>query len=75
MTQILNNRYVKRPSGIAVSANETILYLVENHSAANRLLAFQLQKDGSVADTPPRIIHDFGRGRGGDGLCLDRQGQ
>ena len=37
-----------------------------------KIWAFDVRADGSLANQ--RLVFDFGRGRGGDGMRLDRQG-
>lgn len=74
VTRIVDNRYVKQPAGIALSPDETKLYLIDGHHSASRLVVFELKRDGSIVDAPPYIIHDFGKGRLADGLCIDSHG-
>jgi len=66
---------VERPNGIAVSPDQQTLYVVDNNpkrGGARKVYAFALRPDGSVGAR--RVLHDFGTGRGGDGMCLDRDG-
>ena len=66
---------VERPNGIAVSADQQTLYVVDNNPSrggARKVYAYALRPDGSVGAR--RVLHDFGTGRGGDGMCLDREG-
>ncbi len=66
---------MQRPNGIAVSLDQNTLYVVDNNSnlgGSRKVYAFELENDGSVGAR--RVIHDFGSGRGGDGVCLDGQG-
>jgi len=66
---------VERPNGIAVSPDQQTLYVVDNNPSrggARKVYAYALRPDGSVGAR--RVLHDFGTGRGGDGMCLDRDG-
>ena len=66
---------VERPNGIAVSPDQKTLYVVDNNpgrGGARKVYAYVLRPDGSVGAR--RVLHDFGTGRGGDGMCLDRDG-
>jgi gluconolactonase len=67
---------VVRPNGIAISADQRTLYLADNHPDPTKrrlLLAYDLAPDGTA--TGRRELHDFGAGRGADGLTLDKQGR
>jgi len=66
---------VERPNGIAVSPDQQTLYVVDNNPSrggARKVYAYALRADGSVGAR--RVLHNFGTGRGGDGMCLDRDG-
>jgi gluconolactonase len=66
---------VQRPNGIAISPDQKTLYVVDNNpekGGARKVYAYGLNADGSTSGR--RIFHDFGTGRGGDGMCLDSQG-
>jgi gluconolactonase len=66
---------VERPNGIAVSPDQKTLYVIDNNPSqggARKVYAYALRPDGSVGAR--RVLHDFGSGRGGDGMCLDRDG-
>ena len=66
---------VERPNGIAVSPDQKTLYVVDNNPSqggARKVYAYTLRLDGSVGAR--RVLHDFRTGRGGDGMCLDRDG-
>jgi gluconolactonase len=66
---------VTRPNGIAVSTDQKTLFVADNASpdGPSVLLGFDLRPDGSVANR--RVLHDFGRGRGIDGMALDAEGR
>ena len=75
LVRVLDNKIVARPNGIAISQDEKTLYVVDNHPLVpqRKLWAFQLNEDGLVTGKP-RELHDFGKGRGGDGMCMDSAG-
>ena len=64
-----------RPNGIQVSADGRTLYVAENASpgGAVELWAFDLDRGGDASRG--RVLHDFGGGRGIDGMALDRDGR
>lgn len=71
VTQIIAD--VQKPNGIGLSPDGKTLYLADSNPGGNQhLLAYPLRPDGTVG--PKRLLHDFGRGRGTDGLCLDERG-
>ncbi len=71
VTQIITD--VQKPNGIILSPDMKTLYLADNNPTGNRhLLAFPLKKDGSVGKK--KILHDFGGGRGIDGMAVDAKG-
>jgi gluconolactonase len=71
VTQIIKD--VEKPNGIAVSPDMKLLYLADNNPKGNRhLLVFPLKADGSVG--AKKVLHDFGKGRGIDGMEVDSKG-
>jgi gluconolactonase len=73
LTRVVND--VQRPNGIAISPDQNTLYVVDNNPAqggVRKVYGYELRPDGSAGQR--RVIHDFGTGRGGDGMCLDNQG-
>jgi gluconolactonase len=74
LTRIIDD--VERPNGLAVSADQKTLYVVDNNDSnpkgSRKVYAYELKPDGSTGSR--RVIHDFGTGRGGDGVCLDAEG-
>jgi gluconolactonase len=73
--KLLSEPQVHMPNGIVVSPDEKLLYLIEAHGGSGRnrkILAFDLQKDGSIANR--RTLFDFYPGRSGDGMCIDAEG-
>ena len=72
LTRIIDS--VSKPNGIAVSLDQKTLFVADNDPMAKRvLLAFDLAADGSASR--PRVLHDFGTGRGIDGMTLDSTGR
>jgi gluconolactonase len=66
---------IERPNGVAVSPDDTELYLVDsNHGVGGhrKLWAFRLAEDGRVHDQ--RLVWDFAPGRGGDGVEVAADG-
>jgi gluconolactonase len=71
VTQIITD--VEKPNGIILSPDMKTLYLADNNPKGNRhLLAFELKADGTVG--PKKVLHDFGKGRGIDGMAIDVKG-
>lgn len=72
VTQIITD--VQKPNGIILSPDMKTLYLADNHPKGNRhLLAFGLNPDGTVG--PKKVLYDFGKDRGIDGMCIDIKGR
>jgi sugar lactone lactonase YvrE len=64
---------VEKPNGIILSPDMKTLYLADNSPRGKRqLLTFPLHTDGTVGDR--RVLHDFGTGRGIDGMSIDVKG-
>jgi gluconolactonase len=64
---------VQKPNGIILAPDMKTLYLADSNPGGNQhLLAFPLKADGNVG--PKRLLHDFGKGRGIDGMCVDSHG-
>ena len=72
LVRILDGRHIARPNGIALSKDQKTLFVVDNHplKPVRKLWAFQLDADG-LATGKRRELHDFGAGRGGDGMAID----
>lgn len=72
VTRLLDNGFLQRPNGIALSPDERTLYVADSHPqlGGHRLiLAVPLHDDGTAGE--PRVVFDFGTGRGGDGIKVD----
>jgi gluconolactonase len=73
--RVLTQKEVDRPNGIAVAPDDKTLYVIDSHpkEGGNRKIwAFDLAADGSLSGQ--RAVYDFGKGRGGDGLRVDLDG-
>ncbi len=73
--RVVSQPAIGRPNGLAITPDDKTLYVVDSHNVAGgnrKIWAFDVQADGSLANQ--RLVFDFGRGRGGDGMRLDRQG-
>jgi gluconolactonase len=79
VTRVLGRDEVDRPNGVLVSADDRYLYVADNNNdtvgAARKLWRFDLGKDGSVDRKSRKLIHDWGKGRGPDGLKQDVKGR
>jgi gluconolactonase len=73
--RVVSQPEIGRPNGLAITPDAKSLYVVDSHTVENgnrKIWSFDVQADGSLANQ--RLVFDFGRGRGGDGMRLDRQG-
>ena len=70
VTRIISD--IKRPNGIVVSPDQSRLYVIESWPENNNVWAYALNPDGSVGNR--FLFYSFGYGRGGDGMCIDSQG-
>jgi gluconolactonase len=62
-----------KPNGLAISPDGKTLYVADSGPERGALLALDLGGDGVVAH--PRVLHDFGRGRGIDGMTVTTDGR
>jgi gluconolactonase len=66
-------REAKKPNGIVLSPDEKHCYVAENNPQGKRqLLRINVQGDGTLSDA--KVLHDFGEGRGIDGMTIDVDG-
>ena len=74
--RVLSQPAIGRPNGLAITPDDKTLYVIDSHSVAGgnrKIWAFDVERlDGTLANQ--RLVFDFGRGRGGDGMRLDRAG-
>ncbi len=62
-----------KPNGLALSPDEKTLYISDNGSKQRALLAADRGPDGKVRNA--RLIHNFGAGRGIDGMTVTTDGR
>jgi gluconolactonase len=75
VTRVVSQPQVERPNGLAIAPDGKTLYLIDSHprpGGARKVWAFAINADGSVSSQ--RLVFDFGKGRGGDGMRLDERG-
>ena len=73
--RVLSQPDIGRPNGLAITPDAKTLYVIDSHSVAGgnrKIWAFDVTEFGSLANQ--RLVFDFGVGRGGDGMRLDRGG-
>jgi gluconolactonase len=72
-------REVERANGVLVSAGDRHLYVADNNNAAaggaRKLWRFDLRADGGADLASKKLLYDWGKGRGPDGLKQDREGR
>lgn len=78
VTRIIG-RELDRPNGVLVSADDKYLFVADNNNdtlgAARKLWRFDLKADGTVDVASKKLLHDWGNGRGPDGLKQDDKGR
>jgi gluconolactonase len=62
-----------KPNGLALSPDEKTLYISDSGSRRRALIAADRGPDGKVSAA--RVIHDFGRGGGIDGMTVTTDGR
>jgi gluconolactonase len=75
VTRVLTQPEIHRPNGIAISPDAKTLYVIDSHPKDNgnrKIWAFEVGADGKPGKQ--RLVWDFGKGRGGDGMKLDVKG-
>jgi gluconolactonase len=76
VTRVITQPAIGRPNGIAVTPDGKTLYVIDSNyirpDTNRKIWAFDILPDGGVAKQ--RQVYDFGRGRGGDGMRMDTQG-
>jgi gluconolactonase len=66
---------VKKPNGLVISPDGKTLYVAESGSEAGaprQLLAYPTNADDTLG--PKKVLHDFGQGRGIDGMTVTTEG-
>jgi gluconolactonase len=75
VVRVLTQPQIERPNGLAVTPDDRTLYVIDSHTrpGGNRKVwSFDIAADGHLNNQ--RLVFDFGRGRGGDGMRLDERG-
>lgn len=75
VTRVLTQKEIQRPNGIAVSPDARTLYVIDSHpkpGGNRKIWAFDINDDGMPVKQ--RLVYDFGKARGGDGMKLDMKG-
>jgi gluconolactonase len=76
VTRVITQPAIGRPNGIAVTSDGKTLYVIDSNyirpDGNRKVWAFDILDGGAVAKQ--RLVFDFGRGRGGDGMRLDSRG-
>ncbi|MHC4995971.1 MAG: SMP-30/gluconolactonase/LRE family protein [Planctomycetota bacterium] len=75
LVRVIGAPDIARPNGIAITPDRKKLYVVDNEPnlPVRKLWVFGLGSDG-LPTGEKYELHDFGKGRGGDGMCLDAEG-
>ncbi|MEY4565468.1 MAG: Gluconolactonase precursor [Planctomycetota bacterium] len=78
VTRILG-REVERANGVLISPDDKYLFVADNANnidgGARKLWRFELDPDGMVKNGTGKVLYDWGKGRGPDGLKQDRSGR
>lgn len=68
-------REVERANGVLVSADDKYLFVADNNNSnlggARKLWRFDLKPDGTVDPKSRKLLYDWGKGRGPDGVKQD----
>jgi gluconolactonase len=73
--RVLGQTDIDRPNGIAITPDAKTLYVIDSHpkpGGNRKIWAFDVTDAG--VPHKRRLIYDFGKGRGGDGMRLDSKG-
>jgi gluconolactonase len=73
--RVLTQPAIERPNGLAITPDARTLYVIDSHTrpGGNRKVwALDVDERGGLSGQ--RLVFDFGRGRGGDGMRLDERG-
>src|SRR5205823_2118943 len=72
-------REVERANGLLVSADDKYLFVADNNNdtvgGARKLWRFDLKPDGTVDPAGKKLLYDWGKGRGPDGVKQDAGGR
>jgi gluconolactonase len=75
VTRVLSQPQIQRPNGIAITPDARTLYVIDSHpqiGGNRKIWAFEVSPAGGLQQQ--RLVYDFGKGRGGDGMRLDGKG-
>jgi gluconolactonase len=73
--RVLTQKDIDRPNGIALSPDDKTLYVIDSHpkpGGNRKIWSFAIGGDGSLSNR--KLIFDFEKGRGGDGMRVDVKG-
>jgi gluconolactonase len=74
--RVITQPEIGRPNGLAITPDGKTLYVVDSDYSRpdgnRKIWKFAIDLDGEPYH--PRLVFDFGRGRGGDGMRLDMNG-
>ena len=71
-------RQVERANGVLVSSDGKYLYVADNNNdvgGARQLVRFEILKDGNINEESKKLLYDWGKGRGPDGVKQDSLGR
>jgi sugar lactone lactonase YvrE/dienelactone hydrolase len=77
VTRIIG-REVERANGVLVSADDKYLFVADNNNGvggARKLWRFDLKADGTLDPKSQKLLYDWGKGRGPDGVKQDAKGR
>lgn len=79
VSRLLHEPDIHMPNGVEVSPDGDLLYLIESDGRQSRnrcIFEYRLHENGSIigGNRGGRRLIDFAPGRGGDGLCVDAEG-
>ena len=75
VVRVISQPAIERPNGLAMTPDDRTLYVIDSHprpGGNRKIWAFDVAEDGSASGQ--RLVFDFGKGRGGDGMRLDTRG-
>lgn len=75
VVRVLAQPEIERPNGIAITSDAKTLYVIDSHpriGGNRKIWAFPVSGEGTLGSK--RLVWDFGKGRGGDGMRLDAKG-
>jgi len=75
VVRVLAQPAIERPNGLAITPDDRTLYVIDSHprpGGNRKIWAFDVTEDGLLRRQ--RLVFDFGKGRGGDGMRLDTRG-